>query len=72
MSPIFDINGFMNKGSCSVLLCGISCSQGLALVGVSPMCAACVMLLYPGHFIHQASNLQRHSLPVVASVFLLV
>ena len=30
------------------------------------MCAACVLLLYPSHFIHQASHLQRLSLPAVA------
>lgn len=48
----------MKKRCCSPLLGVSPVPQGLALPGVSPVCA---LLLHPGHFILQASHLQRLS-----------
>ena len=66
MSPVLEGNGFMKKRSSRALQVVSSFSQGLALLGVSSVCA---LLLCPDHFILQASHFQRFHLPVVGSVW---
>ncbi|XP_032273455.1 tropomodulin-3-like [Phoca vitulina] len=62
-SPVLVGNGFM-KRSCSALLYTVPIPQGLVLLGLSPVCAACDLLFCASRFILHASCLQRFSLPV--------
>lgn len=53
----------MKKRACGALPCVVSpVLEGLPLKGVFPICAACALLLYHGHFIREASCQQRLSL----------
>ena len=62
--PVPEGNGLMRGPvvPCCVVL------QGLALLEVSPVCAACALLFCPGCFILQVSHLQSLSLLFVSSV----
>ena len=67
-SLVLEGNGFMKKRS--VVPCTVVSlfPQGLVLLRVTPMCAACALILCPGFVILQASGLQRFSLLIVSSV----
>ena len=59
--------GLMKKIPCSALPC--RACQGLAILGVSPMCATCALLFCPGYFVLHGICLQRLSLPIVDNVW---
>ena len=62
-------NGLMKTRSCSACCVVSVVPRGPGAQGVSPVCPACTVLLYPGHFILYASHWQKLSLPVVGSVW---
>ena len=68
ISLVLEGDGLMKKRSCTALPIVTFLPLCLALLGVSPMFAPCVLLVYLSHFTLQASCLQRLSLPVLGSV----